>query len=698
MSLNIGSIKLGSNKKRYNHNLGCDNNTTADFGTVQPLYSLFMNGGDKLHLSMRQLVRLAPMPVPTFGRMSVVNRGVFVNIADVWPAYDCMLSGMTVSTSQMSYIPSNTPYINNKVLVLMCICAGSNICSCVSDNGSSFTASLQPISVVGSSNNDPVPVIEDIFGFEYLPKSSVHVNRYVSSSSVSNDVFSLLPTFKSFDFSFLKEASSGYILYLSRLNRRGKRLRKILIGLGYSLNAEDTDKVSLLPLMCYSKALFNLFSSKREISWSSTVSFKLFNYIYENDDVGVSRYFRYGSSYSEYVDLVFKFFDELLDWSFYLFEDDYFSVQRSTPNISNNFTSQVLKQPNGEYANTTSVNVSSGGVLVANNVISDIALQTLQRLQRYVNKDSIIGKKLSDWMRLHYGTDIADSLFKDPYNVGALLTECSVDDVFSTSDTASSDGTGEMLGAYAGKGLGFNNGVMDFRAQYPGYFFILSAVIPKVGYFQGNDPALYGIDKFTLPNPDFDALGMELTHFGEMFSDNGISDFTSGSGSDTSVLGNNITDIPNGFMPRYSGFKIKKNVVNGDMSLPSSLDDYSCYYLDNMLTSRFVREVSKADGSSYYQIVRNLIPRAGQVYRYVGKYDWLSNYNRIFYNSLSNLGDKNTFSFNGQTFDDIIVNTDNFLLQSRFDVSVNNQLRPISESFDTFDENNDNHVSSVSAE
>ena len=66
---NFSKVSLGVANKRYTHNLDFDNNTSANFGGCQPLFCQLLNQGDKLSGNIRQLVRLAPMPVPTFGSM-----------------------------------------------------------------------------------------------------------------------------------------------------------------------------------------------------------------------------------------------------------------------------------------------------------------------------------------------------------------------------------------------------------------------------------------------------------------------------------------------------------------------------------------------------------------------------------------------------------------------------------------------------
>ena len=118
--MNIKSIVLGKNSKRNKLNMSADVNSTFDFGVVQPIYSALMMKGDHLSLNMKQLVRLAPMPTPSFARLCMHNKGVFVPWSDVFPAYDALLAHVNVKTSSNDspYIPESITCISPKVLLL----------------------------------------------------------------------------------------------------------------------------------------------------------------------------------------------------------------------------------------------------------------------------------------------------------------------------------------------------------------------------------------------------------------------------------------------------------------------------------------------------------------------------------------------------------------------------------------------------
>ena len=192
--------------------------------------------------------------------------------------------------------------------------------------------------------------------------------------------------------------------------------------------------------------------------------------------------------------------------------------------------------------------------------------------------NGVIGKRLSDWVKVHYGSDVSFNLFQDCFNISEWRTAIDIDDVFSTSETADvgNKNKGDYLGAYAGKGIGFGKGGFTFKAPTHGFVFVMSCIVPITNIFQGNDPTLYAIDNDTIPHPEFDALGYEFTPKGVFLSDN----FLLGEKDDL-----NLTNGGFGWVPRYTGFKVKKNIVNGDMCCGYYKRDLLPYFNDRLILS-----------------------------------------------------------------------------------------------------------------
>ncbi len=687
MAFNIGKISLGSSAhKRYNHNMSFDNNTTFDFGSVQPLMCQYMMPNSDINVSCKQLVRLAPLVAPSFARVHLQNEVSFVPLADVVPYSDALLAQMPYSVGATTYKPYILPYTTNAMLVYL----------------------LLQVSEFTYWERDTTQAFSDFYKY-FVPVElkeeddmrSVSANLFKSVLGVSRTLFPLLPYYNcvySNDVSkVISFTSADQVVYLPdgsaltfRFSNAARRLRKIFIGLGYSLNITDRTQVAFAPILAFYKAWFDLYAVKRTQNWTNTKCFSVIKFLDDN------YYYKFGVeafNTSAISPVLLSFFYDDLANCWFTYPDDFVSVHRSSVNLQpvamdfvdgNGASDEIKTFTSTSYGLSAPVKLPNDG-----NNLFNVALQTLQRLTRFVNKDSVIGQRISDWLRVHYGADVANSVFKQSNHISSSRLDLQINDVFSTSDTASSEsGDGEVLGAYAGKGIGFDNNGFHFHTSVTGYVFMLSAIVPESGYYQDNDLSLYGLDRFTLPSADFDALGMELTPKGAIVSDNNIVNYKDSH--------EDLTDVAFGYIPRFSGYKVKKNIVNGDMSLRSTYDDLSPYYLDRTLTANYVdAETPYISGSSSVAnavLVHDYhasLPVASEMWRYCARYTWLGNYTRIFSNVIPTVPTTAIENLPQKLENKVIVD-DNFICQSVFDVRVTNALKPISESYDTFEESTDN--------
>lgn len=707
MTIKIGAISLGRASKKYTHDMSFDNNTTMGFGFLQPLCSQLMYKGDKINLSAKQLVRLAPMPVPSFARIKAVNRAFFVPMSDVFPAWDALLAHQTVSTTVRSYIPQKLPRISNRFLALWLIGAYGYY--------GLFAQSERTTVGVTSNKIQRYPVHVQAFKVTQKIMSIVGSPQGTLSTGFQNDVSGSVDDNVTVDGSdFLVVADSAHYnasdsptdfdVVAVKLNDDGKHIYTILRGLGYSLDLADDNLVSAVPIMAFYKAWFDHFAPKRYLNWSSTPMYQLINYVYENGDSGskpatnlnMTLDFTASAGFTD----AHKVLSSLAE-CWFTESDDFYSVHMQQPYNNADISDINLPQPtissatNQSVSNTVTQNalgslpfIKSSG-LDASSTMTQIAFDTLKRLSRFVSKNSIIGTKIDDYLKTHFGFDASSDFFKDSYDLGAWVTNCDINDVFSSADTASGSGdsaSGDFLGSYAGKGIGFADGRINYEASACGYFFVLSSIVPKAGYFQGDDLSLYGVDRYTLPSPEFDALGYELTPLAGLVDYNGEFDKRAPSYADA-------TDKAFGYIPRFSGFKIKKNIVNGDMALRSVRDSLSPYHLNRIITKQTHR-VSSVDGVDYMGTTSFVVPAASVAWRYPTRYDYLGNFNRIFYNEGYMSGSPSDVG----VVDSTTVKDDNFIVQTVFDIRLTNCLKPISMSYDTYDGAVDNSSRDVRAE
>lgn len=661
-------ISIGVKTKKYTHPIPFDNNTTMQFGVIQPLFHQFLNYGDKLSADFRQLVRLSPLPVPTFGRMHLENNIKFVKMSDIYPAYEAFLSHKYISTSHSQYVPNLLPFVTPSLLCLWLL-KYSVYTTFKRDSDGNYKASLLPsdVSTLSAALFDP-----------HSGKVSYNLQDFVTPQATTG------VTPDSADY-IVYSSDSAYI-YCFRFTNAARRLRSILVGLGYTYDLDVMDKLDVTPLFAFYKAYYDTFATSRESSWTQTAAFRLVNFIYDYGFTDFSMLLADTSVSPVTVPIrqtAFQFLDDLLN-CWYVEPLNYVSAHRlqTGSNIAASVYNPSQLDANNEPVDPLSYDDTERALPEAAST-SAIALRQVLKLTRFITKDSVIGQKVSDWLKAHFGADVDNSIFKDATNVATTRVNCSINDVFSTSDTLSSDG-GETLGAYAGKGLGFDNSAFDFTAPTFGYVICLSCIVPDANFYQGYDPTLFATTPEQRPNADLDAFGYEATPLASIQPLNDIS---------LSQHAVKISDKSFGFVPRYSSFKSRKDIINGDMSRRGTINSFAPYYLDKILTSQLV-DATEVSPDVYSIVDRSAaLPLATESWRYTCRFPWLGNYNRIFssnnYKPYSLVEDTDTDNYyTEQIIDDL------FIVQSVFNMRLTNGLKPMQDSYDTFDDdvNGDNNT------
>lgn len=683
--MKIPNIQLGFSKSRYSHNLSRDTNTTFPFGVVQPIFSQYMLPNSDIKVDAKQLVRLAPLPVPSFARVSLRTVTRFIPEIDVVPYADAFYSKMPYRGK----VPSSLPTISNVVLLnYLFSISNFSIYSLTSNGNNKYSYEL-----INTPSSSIITQLSQALGklIQNVQGSSSPYVFPLSAKNVVDDTnkTALVPVSapESCDYLvFLSTTSSTTPNYCIcfQYGALAKNFRNICVGLGYSLDLDDYSPLRFSPLLSFYRAYYDTYGITRFKAFTETPCFFLITqYIDTLSNIDFTKAFTNTTVYNHLV----EFFNSLAR-CYYASDQDFVSLHRdSVENYSLNLNYGILD------GNNESVSASSKSVphIDTSNspYLTNIGLRTLSRLSHFISKNSVLGKRLSEYMRLHYGTEVVASVFKDSNFVSSSVLDCNINDVFSTSDTALYDAatdtkTGENLGAYAGKGLGYGDLSFKYSAPCHGYLITLASIVPDSGYFQGNNTDLFAVTWEQQPSSDFDALGYEVTPRSAFISHNSISNRSKLAVSD-------ITDSSFGFVPRFSGFKFAKNIVNGDMSRRGSIDSLSPYYLDHIISSQQVDDIST--GSSKQILYTGVsVPSSSYDWRYVCKYPWLGNFLRIFINDVGPLskGSSSVPSWSYERDYDRFCLDDPFICQCAFKVHVSNCLKPLSLSYDTYEDETDN--------
>lgn len=108
MKLSLKKAIKGSNT----FDLSSTHLTTMDFGTIQPTYFAEVVPNDNFHVSMSSFARLAPLAVPTFGRLECISRAFFVPMRSIWHGFE-----EWISRSNDQSLASSIPTITNAQLI-----------------------------------------------------------------------------------------------------------------------------------------------------------------------------------------------------------------------------------------------------------------------------------------------------------------------------------------------------------------------------------------------------------------------------------------------------------------------------------------------------------------------------------------------------------------------------------------------------
>lgn len=741
------ALQTGSNKKTR-FNLSHDVTTTFDFGSTQPVMCQEMIPGSKSTLDLQALFRASPLVAPLFGRQKVEYRSFFIPIQSIMRHFqDSLLSQKAVAEGNDLRIFTEVPKIEPWRL-LSCLLVGSR-CSIyyggvdatalsLSNSTSKSQANVfinallnpaQSLLKVGNAMNDDfglyhgesrinitrllglaagplwIPIASGVDGDATNGYTNKEKGFFFGSPNVTvNDSlnafdFGAVPL-ETADFVFQKRftlsSSTEVFNFAFSLSDAGKRLRKILLGLGYQTDFNYKEDFSLMPLFAYYMAYFDAFGLERFENFQTTNCAKcltLFNNTNTQPALDANM-----TSWRGFI------YDLMNTWATQ--PQDFIGSITDTVTISPNAAAsyaeliEITGQPTDNLP-ISSVDTSAesstteNGHSYINTVLhGQLDSELLKRLYRWVNRNTVIGKRVEEILRSQgLGTWI-DS--QKTHFIGKHEITLSVDEVSAMADTFQQVGnadSGSRLGSFAGKCVDFSKSkTISYDTNEFGYFITIAVLLPQGGYCQNLQSHVLETSKFDFYHPEFDALGHEAVTFGEtVFCNPQVfrPDMPTSDGDNTDTFG---------FVPRYFTKKVKPNVQNGDINLPSTQNGYLPFTLDKLIFAQRaqVNKISKtAAGNNRYSwsvpMTQAKLPNASLSWRFYNKYPFLSNYNRIFFNNQSE-----NYRSNWSTWESLEKTEVDYTMETRNDDNwichqVNNlqyfaPMLPISESYGTFDD------------
>lgn len=686
MSSLIPKISIGRDGKRNSFDLSCMTHTTSEIGYVQPTFGRTIIPKSKVRIGTRTGSRLSPLYVPTMGKIDIRHYHCFVPYSTLWTPFDSFITKQNYTLLDgTTYVPSKCPYfeVGNFLRALISRATSfetgydphEEITACfVSHNG------IVTDQIIQSWNS--LEYTDDIvneFSLGILPKYiiSKEGNLYETTKQGGAWFFSPLdaspelvkelkaklafPSPTSFDFSdsFLDMEDVGSVQVCYNFNGGLKRLRSIFLGLGYSFNPYDNQKVTPFKALAFYKAYFALFGVTREKNFYNTYCYKLIKALSETTALDLDDAINNPIVYGLWINFIRL---ELANCT-YTCPVDYFSAADVTTMRGGNSTSvrsEVAGDPNSQYGQyifsvggsspepvgTVTTEPSSGQF---DGATFPLAQQIALRLLRFVNKNSVVGRKISDILRMRYGvSDMHNETHENIIRVGASSTDIEIAAIYNNTDTQDLP-----LGAYAGAGMSSrrnaNSKTFTFEAKEFGCLITLTAVVPKMGYFQGmlreNSDGVNDYTEFY--QPEFDAFGWQSVRYNELVADKQTKGL-----EDNPVVGTDLGVW--GYLPRMSHLKVSFNRCLGDISIPHMQDSMLPYTLDRFFENKKV---------SYGTSKSTPLPvNEAQSFR------------------------SGTQGKTNRIFTDMSPTEDHVIMQIFFDVKMSAPMKSIATSFDTWDE------------
>lgn len=593
-------VKVGI-EKNTKLDMSCQHITTADFMQLAPVYIKEMVPGERISVHQETFTRLAPMPVPTFGRGNVHNRAFFVPYRTIYKGWNDFITDATHICSDGSSdgrIGTTVPYFTMKNLLaaLFMVSNASRRSNEFADFVAVDAGSTQDADVIYSDEANPRVV--DFYMYD--------PNLGVTISDVGT--------------------SGGHTSIGAIWKPKGRQVVKILESIGYKLvgNSEwYTFQMSALPLMAFFKVYIDWYFPSQYYGDTSRAVIEAIL----NDDRSANG-----------VQIGVQELSTILSLVTYVnYDSDYFVSAFDNPQgpttdaYSNMSITDITLGNKADSITTTTVSNSVYGSVNANKVggngtpllgtnynatngvnltgaISQYALTALKSLTDYMKRHQLVGARAMDRYLARFGKNLAAEKLNRSNYIGHTSFGLQFGDIMSQSDT-----DGAQLGAYAGKGLGYGTSGFDYDTDEYGLFIICNSIVPTVGYCQGIDRTVMHLAKLDFWTPEFDQLGNQAIGSGELYVN---------SYNGSSAINDSGFNTIFGYTPRYAEYKIARDRLSGDFRIPHNSQSGDTSNAWHMM--RLFNDASWSDNGNNVKHSKNFVLGTDG-----------SQYNRIFYNTES---------------------------------------------------------------
>ena len=196
------------------------------------------------------------MPTPSFARIFAKNYARFVPTTDVVEYHEALLSGKPFYSKDRSFVPNFIPFTENRVLQYMLLWRSQWSVYLLKDG-----QSTQYVVYNRGSNydNDYNALMGSFYNYAGLGSQTL---RPLQESLFLQNLFAvsfeesdyIVPVYNNPHPTDLSQPD-GFIVF--RFSDEAKRIRKVFVGLGYGLSLNDSNHVTLAPLLAFYKAYYD---------------------------------------------------------------------------------------------------------------------------------------------------------------------------------------------------------------------------------------------------------------------------------------------------------------------------------------------------------------------------------------------------------------------------------------------------------
>lgn len=671
---------------------------TLDWGTMSVTQcKLLPLAGIKSNCRNQFLVRLAPMPSATFGRIWLRQYHQFVPLTDIFKQFPHFLAQVQRlnDTDHLLQRVNQLPSISSDTLLWYLLKSGNAHNWYYKRTGSSILTNAwtnQSISstVVGTAFFKAVTSANNVF-------------RIGQSFEFSNSNYKFDPSYS--DFKAYSHYQSDDVCLTSRLTRKGLRLYNAMLGAGYKPSWDSNLVVSALGLFAVYKAYWDCMHLPQFDNFEDSSLYRLIRYY---DINGTDRIFSLSRGEESWMPalkaLWDNFFDDLANM-WYSSNVDFTSAHLPyninmvegdmTDLMNSQFMSGIQYETGKGDPQFIDATASAGLVPKTNNAwMSQLDDEYAKRLYYYVNKRSQIGYDLKNLLRIRgYGQFIDDV---ESRFLGRSSTQITVSELLSTSDTTDSNTTidsekGRKLGDYAGQASKFDQGnCFSFTNSEIGYQVSFATIVPDSRMDMALDGSLLGTTPLTFYSSQFDGFGYSSTPRACIGHEDAFTYITSQGDVNANIFG---------IKPRFMEWKVSNSIRSGLMSLRSQRNTWNSWHLDRIIYQNQNEDVQTTAWTSSTNSWKDnvdpstpssdIMPNATKEWRYPTKYGFLNNYDRIFYDGQFDF--EHVFDSNDDEYP-----KDNFMIQMVFDYRARANMLPVSSSWETIECDDDpEHVFTV---